>query len=154
PVVEEGMKALGVRSGRAYEGRAIGPYRVVREIGRGGMGSVYLAARADDAFQKLVAIKVVRVGADSPEFIERFRKERQILATLDHPNITRLLDGGATSDGMPYLVMEYIEGQPIDAYCDERKLSITERLRIFQGVCSAVSYAHQNLIVHRDIKPG
>jgi serine/threonine protein kinase len=153
PAFEEAMAALGARKSHAHEGRPIGPYRVLREIGQGGMGSVYLAARADEAFEKLVAIKVVRVGLGGVDFIERFRKERQILATLDHPNITRLLDGGTTDDGLPYFVMEHIEGQPIDHYCDQRKLNITERLKCFQGVCAAVTYAHRNLIVHRDIKP-
>jgi tetratricopeptide (TPR) repeat protein len=127
---------------------------VLREIGRGGMGTVYLAARADDAFQKLVAIKIIRHGLDTEDIIQRFRGERQILAKLDHPNVTRLLDGGTTEDGLPYFVMEYIEGEPIDLYCDQRKLTITERLQLFQGVCAAVRYAHQNLVIHRDIKPG
>jgi len=154
PALEEGMRVLGAHSARRFEGRMIGTYRVQREIGRGGMGSVYLAARDDNTFQKLVAIKIVRGGLEAGDFIERFQKERQILATLDHPNITQLLDGGTTDDGLPYLVMEYIDGDPIDGYCDEHRLNITERLAIFQGVCAAVSYAHRNLIVHRDIKPG
>ncbi len=132
----------------------IGPYRMLREIGRGGMGSVFLAARADDAFQKLVAIKIIRRGLDTDDILQRFRSERQILATLDHPNITRLLDGGTTEDGRPFFVMELIEGEPIDEYCDRRSVTIAERLKIFQHVCAAVQYAHQNLIIHRDIKPG
>jgi serine/threonine-protein kinase len=118
------------------------------------MGTVYLAARADETFQKLVAIKIIRRGLDTEDIIQRFRSERQILATLDHPNITRLLDGGTTDDGLPYFVMEYIEGEPIDKYCEQRNVNVAERLRIFQSVCSAVRYAHQNLVVHRDIKPG
>ena len=150
---EDGIKALKQRSGELHRGRHIGTYRVLREIGRGGMGSVYLAARADDSFQKSVAIKIVRRGLDTDDIIERFRNERQILATLDHPNITRLLDGGTTDDGLPYFVMEYIEGRPIDLYCEEHRLNISERLRLFQGVCAALRYAHQNLVVHRDIKP-
>lgn len=136
------------------EGSRIGPYRVLRVIGRGGMGTVYLAARADDAFQKLIAIKILRRGLDTDDVIRRFRSERQILAILDHPNIARLLDGGTTDDGLPYFVMEYIEGEPIDLYCDRRRLTVTERLRLFQGVCAAVAYAHRNLVIHRDIKPG
>lgn len=151
---EEGVEVLERCSGTINQGRRIGAYRVLREIGRGGMGTVYLASRADDAFQKLVAIKIIRRGLDTDDIIERFRNERQILATLDHPNITRLLDGGTTDDGLPYFVMEYIEGQPIDEYCDARKLNISERLKLFQSVCAAVRYAHQNLVIHRDIKPG
>jgi eukaryotic-like serine/threonine-protein kinase len=149
----DGIDVLEQRGRQLNEGRRIGPYRVLREIGHGGMGSVYLAARADDAYQKLVAIKIIRFGMDLDEVVQKFRAERQILAILDHPNIARLLDGGATDDGLPYFVMEYIEGEPIDQYCEAHKLTIAERLKLFQGVCSAVSYAHQNLIVHRDIKP-
>jgi serine/threonine-protein kinase len=151
--VGDAIKVLDHRNRTLNEGRRIGAYRLLKEIGRGGMGTVYLAARADDSFQKQVAIKIIRRGLDTDDIISRFRGERQILATLDHPNITRLLDGGATEDGSPYFVMEYIEGDPVDAYCDRRKLGITDRLGIFQGVCAAVSYAHQNLVIHRDIKP-
>ncbi|HVQ28930.1 MAG TPA: serine/threonine-protein kinase, partial [Vicinamibacteria bacterium] len=118
------------------------------------MGVVYLAHRADDAFEKRVAIKVTRGALGSPEAVERFKRERQILARLEHPNIARLLDGGATDDGLPYFVMEYIEGRSIHAHCDEKRLDVASRLRLFLGVCSAVEYAHHNLIVHRDIKPG
>lgn len=150
----EAVKILERRAQSLAEGKQIGPYRIVREIGQGGMGVVYLAARADDAFQKFVAIKVIKRGLDTDAVIQRFRSERQILATLDHPNITRLLDGGTTADGLPYFVMEYIEGEPIDRYCDAHKLNVTERLKLFQSVCAAVGYAHQNLIIHRDIKPG
>ena len=135
-------------------GRRIGAYRTVREIGRGGMGAVYLALRDDEAFQKQVAIKVIRRGMDMDFLIRRFRTERQILANLDHPNIARLLDGGTTDDGLPYVVMEYVEGQPIHRYCDERKLTVSERLKLFGQVCAAVAYAHDNRVVHRDIKPG
>src|SRR6266849_5921548 len=149
---EDAMKVLEQRNGKLNEGRRIGTYRVLREIGRGGMGTVYLAARADDAFQKLVAIKIIRRGLDTDDIIQRFRSERQILATLDHPNIARLLDGGSTGDGLPYFVMEYIEGEPIDVYCDEHNLNIIDRLTLFRGVCAAISYAHQNLVVHRDLK--
>lgn len=135
-------------------GQRIGAYRVVRELGRGGMGSVYLAERADEEFEQRVALKLVRRGMDTEEIVRRFRSERQILAHLDHPNIAKLFDGGTTEDGRPYFIMEYIEGQPIDEYCDERKLPTRERLELFQKVCSAVHFAHQNLIVHRDLKPG
>jgi eukaryotic-like serine/threonine-protein kinase len=138
----------------SLEGHFIGAYKIIRELGKGGMGAVYLAMRADDEYQKRVAIKLVRRGMDSDYVLSRFRHERQILASLDHPNIARFLDGGATVEGLPYFVMEYIEGQPIDKYCDENRLTTVERLRLFQTVCSAVHYAHQNLIVHRDLKPG
>ena len=150
----DGVKVLEQRTLQLEEGRKFGSYRVLRTIGRGGMGSVYLAARADDAYQKLVAIKIIRRGFDTDDIIARFRSECQILATLDHPNITRLLDAGTTDDGLPYFVMEYIEGERIDEYCDARKFNITERLKLFQGVAAAVRYAHQNLVIHRDIKPG
>ena len=133
--------------------RPIGPYKVLKELGHGGMGVVYLAARADEHYRKLVAIKVIKGGLES-EVIRHFRRERQILAGLDHSNISRLFDGGATEDGLPYFVMEYIEGQRLDEYCDSHRLPIVERLRIIQQVCSAVAYAHRNLIVHRDLKPG
>jgi len=135
-------------------GQRIGAYRVVRELGRGGMGSVYLAERADEEFEQRVALKLVRRGMDTEEIVRRFRSERQILAHLDHPNIAKLFDGGTTEDGRPYFLMEYVEGQPIDEYCDERKLPTRERLELFRQVCSAVHFAHQNLIVHRDLKPG
>ncbi len=135
-------------------GERIGVWRIVREIGRGGMGAVYLAERADQEFEQRVAIKVVRRGMDTDEIVRRFRSERQILAHLDHPNIATLFDGGTTDDGRPYFVMEYVEGQPIDEFCDQRKLSVRQRLELFREVCSAVHFAHQNLIVHRDLKPG
>jgi serine/threonine protein kinase/tetratricopeptide (TPR) repeat protein len=134
-------------------GERIGPYRIVRSLGRGGMGEVFLAERADEQFQQQVAIKLVRRGLLSRNVQGRLKLERQILATLDHPNIARLFDGGTTSDGTPYIVMEYVDGEPIDIYCDSRSLSVEQRLRLFQVVCSAVHRAHQNLIVHRDLKP-
>lgn len=134
-------------------GRSIGPYRILRRIGHGGMGDVYLAVRADKLYQKVVAIKIVRTGPGSEDTLRRFSKERQTLAILDHPNIVKLIDGGTTPDGLPYLVMDYVEGTPIDEYCDTHKLTITERLQLFRPVCAALNYAHQNLIVHRDIKP-
>jgi eukaryotic-like serine/threonine-protein kinase len=133
--------------------RVIGSYELIREIGRGGMGAVYLARRADDQYQKEVAIKLLHIGLESDDIVRRFRNERQILAGLDHPNIARFLEGGATGDGRPYYVMENIVGQQIDDYCDERRLTIDERLRLFLDVCAAVQYAHQRLIIHRDIKP-
>jgi non-specific serine/threonine protein kinase/serine/threonine-protein kinase len=135
-------------------GRRIGPYQIIDELGRGGMGDVYLAVRADDEYQKRVAIKVVQHDFGNPEILRRFRNERQILAGLDHPYIARLLDGGTTPEGMPYVVMEYVEGEPIDRYCENHRLSVDERLKLFRKVCGAVHYAHQNLIVHRDLKPG
>ncbi|MCI0490048.1 MAG: serine/threonine-protein kinase [Blastocatellia bacterium] len=132
----------------------IGSYKLVRELGRGGMGAVYLATRDDDEYQKQVAIKLVRTELGSSEMLRRFRSERQILADLDHPNIARLLDGGTTGAGGPFVVMEYIEGEPIDEYCDRNSLTTAERLKLFRKVCSAVEYAHKNLVIHRDIKPG
>jgi serine/threonine protein kinase/tetratricopeptide (TPR) repeat protein len=134
-------------------GRLIGAYRIERELGRGGMGAVYEALRADNVFRKRVAIKVVKRGMDTDFILKRFRNERQILATLDHPNIARLLDGGTTDDGLPYFVMEYIEGRPLYQYCDDTCLNVDQRLQLFQPVCDAVNYAHQNQVVHRDIKP-
>ena len=134
-------------------GRRIGPYEIVAEIGQGGMGEVYRAVRIDGQFDQQVAIKLVRVGMGSAFVVERFLHERQILATLNHPNIARLLDGGTTDDGVPYLVMELIEGDRIDTYCQAQRLSVTERLRLFLGCARAVQYAHQRLVIHRDIKP-
>jgi eukaryotic-like serine/threonine-protein kinase len=132
----------------------IGPYAILDELGQGGMGTVFLAARDDDAYRKKVAIKLIRSGADSEAIVRRFRTERQILANLSHPNIAALLDGGTTEDGLPYLVMEYIEGEPIPAYCARHHLSVAGRLELFRKVCGAVRHAHRNLVVHRDIKPG
>ncbi len=134
--------------------RRIGPYQVVRLLGSGGMGHVYLALRADQQFQKWVAIKVVKRGTDTDFVLRRFRQERQILAGLEHPNIAQLLDGGNTEDGLPYFVMEYVEGEPITAFCEEHELGVRERLGLFRTVCGAVHFAHQNLVVHRDLKPG
>jgi len=134
-------------------GRRLGSYQVLHEIGHGGMAVVYAAVRADDEYRKRVAIKVVLPGLDSEDIVRRFRNERQTLATLDHPNIVRLLDGGSTDGGLPYLVMEYVDGLPIDEYCKTRRLSTGDRLTLFRLVCGAVQYAHQNLVVHRDLKP-
>ena len=138
----------------SLEGQRIGAYRNVRELGHGGMGSVYLAVRDDDAYRKEVAVKVVKRGMDTEAIVRAFRTERQILATLDHPNIARLLDGGTTDDGRPYFVMDYVEGVPLDVYCDAHTLSILDRLKLFRIVCSAVHYAHQHGVIHRDLKPG
>jgi tetratricopeptide (TPR) repeat protein len=138
----------------AMEGRRVGSWRLVREIGRGGMGAVYLAVRADQQYESSVAIKLVRPGLDTDAIVSRFRRERQILARLDHPNITRLFDGGTTEEGIPYLVMEYVEGPWITRYAAEHRLSIEDRIRLCLPVCSAVEYAHRNFIVHRDLKPG
>src|SRR5688572_4542887 len=137
--------------GRA--GRRLGAYRIVREIGHGGMGAVYLATRADDEFEKQVAIKIVAAPLGDEDLIRRFRRERQILAELEHPLIARLLDGGTTDEGLPYLVMELVDGVRIDEYCNERRLDTRERLRLFMDVCDAVQFAHANLVVHRDLKP-
>jgi len=133
-------------------GRDIGPYRIISELGQGGMGVVYLAERADAVFEKKAAIKVVRGGVASASLMERFRDERRILATLDHPNIARLLDGGATEDGLPYFVMEYVDGIALDAYCETTPLPLRQRLALFHQVCEAVQYAHQRLVIHRDLK--
>ena len=132
----------------------IGHWRVIREIGRGGMGAVFLAERADGAFEKNAALKLVKRGMDTDEILGRFRDERQILARLQHPNIAGLLDGGATGDGLPYFVMELAMGPPIDEYCDAHLFTIADRLHMFRRVCDAVQYAHRNLVVHRDLKPG
>ncbi|HZU21798.1 MAG TPA: serine/threonine-protein kinase, partial [Terriglobales bacterium] len=133
--------------------RPIGPYEIVELIGRGGMGEVYRAFRADGQYSKEVAIKLVRSCVESGGLVERFRNERQILALLEHPNIARLLDGGTTHDGVPYLIMELAEGEPIDQFCESRGLSLSERLQLFRKVCDAVHYAHQRLVIHRDLKP-
>jgi serine/threonine protein kinase/tetratricopeptide (TPR) repeat protein len=135
-------------------GRRVGVFQLTKEIGRGGMGAVYLGERDDGEFEQKVAVKLIKRGMDTDFIVRRFRHERQILASLDHPNVARLLDGGTTSEGTPYFVMEYIEGEPIHQFCDKNRLGIRERLRIFQQVCSAVHYAHERQIIHRDIKPG
>ncbi|MBI4747962.1 MAG: protein kinase [Acidobacteria bacterium] len=157
-VRDAGMKFASTtvleQEAKSMIGRQIGIYRIVKEIGRGGMGVVYQAVRTDDPHYKPVAIKILKRGMDTDSILSRFYRERRILAGLDHPHIARLLDGGTTPDGLPYFVMEYIDGQPIHTYCDTRRLSITERLKLFRTVCSAIQYAHQNLVVHRDLKPG
>ena len=133
-------------------GQLIGRYRIVRELGRGGMGAVYLAERADEEYEKRVAIKVIKRGMDTDAVVRHFRNERQILASFDHPNIARLFDAGTTENGLPYFVMEYVEGLPIDLYCAEHKLSIVDRQKLFCEVCAAVSYAHRHTVIHRDLK--
>ena len=135
------------------EGELVGPYRIVERVGAGGMGVVYRAVRADDQYRKEVALKLVRRGMDSEQLLRRFRTERQILANLDHPHIARLLDGGVAPDGRPYLVMEFVDGEPIDAWCVQREPGLRERLALFLTVCDAVRHAHRNLVVHRDLKP-
>jgi serine/threonine protein kinase/Flp pilus assembly protein TadD len=134
-------------------GRRLGPYRLVRELGRGGMGSVYLAERDDREIEQRVAVKLLHRGLETVEFLERFRTERQILARLDHPAIARLFDGGTTDDGRPYFLMEWIDGQPIDAHCDAAGLPVRTRLELLLEVCEAVREAHRSLVVHRDLKP-
>jgi serine/threonine protein kinase len=137
----------------SFEGRRVGHYDVIREIGRGGTGAVYLARRADNVFSKQVAFKILRPEHLNPELLRRFHQEREIVASLDHPNIARLLDGGMTDEGLPYSVMEYVDGRPLDVHCDERRLGIRARVELIRIVCTAVQYAHQHLIVHRDLKP-
>jgi serine/threonine protein kinase/outer membrane protein OmpA-like peptidoglycan-associated protein len=144
------MRGLASRS---MEGRRFGVYRVLREIEQGGMGEVYLAERDDNQYRKQVAIKIIRTGLNSQSLSENFLNERQILADLDHPYIARLIDGGTTDDGLPYLVMEFITGERIDTYCDSHRLSLIDRLHLFLKVCSAVHTAHKNHIIHRDLKP-
>ncbi len=139
---------------RVTPGDIVGAWRIERLLGRGGMGAVYQASRADGAFQKNVALKIVKRGMDTDEILRRFQHERHILARLEHPHIAGLLNGGVTRDGLPFIVMELAEGEPIDQWCDEHTLTIRERLRFFQTVCQAVQYAHSNLVIHRDLKPG
>jgi serine/threonine protein kinase len=135
------------------EGAAFGAYRVVGNLGGGGMGAVYLVARSDDVFRKLAALKVLRADCVTPDLLNRFQQERRILANLDHPNIARILDGGVTSDGLPYFVMDYVKGEPIDKYCSVRRLSVDQKLRLFLQVAHAVEYLHSQRIIHRDLKP-
>jgi eukaryotic-like serine/threonine-protein kinase len=148
------QEAPGDEPAERWFGRRIGAYVVVDLLGRGGMGEVYRARRADAQYEKEVAIKLVRAGYDTAYVLERFKIERQILADLDHPNIARLLDGGATDEGLPYLVMELVAGEPIDVYCDRARLALRARLQLFRRVCEAVQFAHQRLVIHRDLKTG
>jgi len=147
------VQKLASDAARAQIGRRIGPFRLIRVLGRGGMGAVYLAERDDAEFSQRVAIKMLSYAIDSPEAIARLRDERQILAALDHPNIVRLLDGGSTDDGLPYLVMEYIEGATLTAYAEDQQLPVRARIALIRQVCAALQYAHQNLVIHRDVKP-
>lgn len=149
-----GQAAASVAADQRAVGRRFGPYYAIRLVGAGGMGAIYLAARADDQFQKQVAVKLIKSGMDSDAVVRRFHTERQILANLDHPYIARLLDGGTTDDGRPYFVMEYIRGKPIDQYCEAAGLGVEEICELFRKACEAVAYAHRNLVVHRDLKPG
>ncbi|HKX83192.1 MAG TPA: serine/threonine-protein kinase, partial [Pyrinomonadaceae bacterium] len=153
-LVDSVDRNVSANGGDDLVGRQIGVWRLTRELGRGGMGAVYLAERSDGEFRQRAAIKLIKRGMDSDFIIRRFRHERQILASFEHPFIARLLDGGTTSEGVPYFVMEYIEGDTLYNYCDSKGLSIRDRLRLFQKICSAIQYAHERQIVHRDIKPG
>ena len=151
-VADIALQALDLEKD-ATIGKLFGSYRIEKEIGRGGMGKVYLATRDDHVYNKQVAIKVLRLSRDSESVIRRFQNERQILADLEHPNIARLIDGGTTDESFPYLVMEYIDGLPVDQYCNSAHLSIDERLTLFRKICAAVEFAHEHQIIHRDIKP-
>ena len=154
-VIDVGLWTNGeVDQGAAVADQQIGSYKIIRELGRGGMGTVYLAARADATFDKQVALKLIKRGMDSDAIIKRFVMERQILANLDHPNIARMIDGGTTVNGRPFFVLEYIEGTSITRYCDQHKLNTLERLKLFLQICAAVQFAHRSLVVHRDLKPG
>lgn len=146
-------EAVDLLRGADASGERLGAYRLLRRLQQGGMGTVYLAERADDEYRKQVAVKLLRNPLVTDEERQRFRNERQILANLEHPHIARLIDGGTREDGSPYLIMEYVDGQPIDRYCNERRLSIEERLELFRQVCLAVDHAHRQRIVHRDLKP-
>ena len=152
-LIADDIRKLEQASSSFEAGRQVGPYRLLREIDSGGMGAVYLGVRSDDQYFQIVAVKMIRKGMESPALIQRFRAERQILATLTHPNIGAILDGGEIDGGRPYIVMEYVEGQPITQASENRALSIRQRIELFRAVCSAVHYAHQKLIIHRDIKP-
>jgi tetratricopeptide (TPR) repeat protein len=153
PLVAGDIRGLAEASTSAEAGLRLGPYLLVRELDHGGMGVIYLAVRSDDTYFQIVAIKMIRKGLESPALLGRFRAERQILATLTHPNIGAILDGGETPDGRPFIVMEYVEGQPITLASKSRDFSIRQRIKLFRSLCSAVHYAHQKSIIHRDIKP-
>ena len=148
-----GDRIAGEEGDGLAAGDAIGVYRVVQEIGRGGMGAVYLAERADGAYEQTVALKLVKRGLETRAVLRRFLHERRVLARLEHPNIARLLDAGVTEDSRPFFVMEHVEGEPITDYCDRQRLGVEARLGLFEQVGRAVRYAHQNLVVHRDLKP-
>jgi serine/threonine protein kinase len=156
-LVTRGAESAETRPASVLEqgpaGRRVGPYRLLRELGRGGMGVVFLAERAEGGFEQRVAVKLVKRGMDSEAILGRFLRERQILAALEHVNVARLLDGGMTDEGQPYFALEYVDGVPLTRYCDERQLGIDERLRLFEDACRAVQHAHGKLVVHRDLKP-
>ena len=155
PLAEDMAERIDAALGdnRRWINRRLGAYRITEEIARGGMGNVFKAVRDDDEYQKLVAIKLIRSDVANDIVAQRFRAERQILANLEHPNIAHLIDGGRSDDGTPYLVMEYVNGVPINDYCEAHALPISARLKLFRDVCSAVHFAHQRLVVHRDLKP-
>lgn len=154
PVVEGfSASALVDVDSDQHANERLGSYRLLKHIGSGGMGTVWLAERDDETFTKQVAIKLIKRGMDTDDILRRFRNERQVLARLEHPNIARLIDGGASEGGLPFLVMEYVDGVPIDRYCEQHATGINGRLELFRTVCSAVQYAHQNLVIHRDLKP-
>src|SRR6185295_8810598 len=152
-VASEGRELLAGSRESAFLGRRVGPYELYQQIGSGGMGSVFLARRTDREYESRVAVKLIRPGLLSEEALRRFRAERQALANLNHAGIAMLLDGGTTEDGLPYLVMEYIEGEPLDVFAETRDLTIDERLRLFRSVCDAVEHAHRHMVIHRDLKP-
>ncbi|MHC5006208.1 MAG: serine/threonine protein kinase, partial [Planctomycetota bacterium] len=153
PWKQESPETHGPVDPLAQPGARIGHYQLLERIAVGGMGTVWLAERADRHFEQKVAVKLIKRGMDTEDILRRFRTERQVLAGLQHPNIARLLDGGATSDGRPYLVMEFIEGRPIDTHCEARGLSLRQRIELFIKVCHGVQVAHRNLVIHRDLKP-
>src|SRR5215471_3041591 len=152
-VASEGRDLVAMTRDGAFVGRRVGSYELVRQIGTGGMGTVFLARRTDSEYESQVAVKLIRPGVLSEEALRRFRAERQALANLNHAGIAKLLDGGTTVDGLPFLVMEYVEGDPIDAWCDSRGLPVEERLALFRSVCEAVEHAHRHMVIHRDLKP-
>lgn len=152
PLLREVARGLA-GEGPAEDGARVGPWKLAGELGRGGMGTVHRAERADGAYEQTAALKLIHPTGDAEEIARRFARERQILASLEHPGIARLIDGGRTADGRPYLVMERVEGRPIDRYCDEERLGVDERLALFLLVARAVEYAHRNLVIHRDLKP-
>lgn len=152
--IEPAIESVIRESAESVLPERAGPYKIVRELGRGGMGTVYLAERDDEQYQSQVAVKLVRRGMDTDLILHRFYRERQTLARLQHPNIARLLDGGNTKEGHPFIVMEYVEGLRVTEYCQKHDLGVTQRLRLFLDVCKAVAYAHRQFVVHRDIKPG
>jgi eukaryotic-like serine/threonine-protein kinase len=153
PLVRGGELPIAAADTQAEIGRQIGPYRITAFIAAGGMGAVYVGERVDHEYEKRVAIKLIRAGVGNRELLARFRNERQVLANLEHPNIARLLEGGSTSDGQPYIVMEYVDGLPIDRYCAQHELAVPDRLKLFLEVCDAVQDAHRHLVIHRDLKP-